>query len=387
MRIYLDHNAGAPLRAEARAAMLEMFGPAANPSSAHREGARARALLEAARHDVARLVGARPAEIVFTSGATEANNLALRGVGEGGLVVGATEHASVLETARTLAAEVSTRRLTIVPVDAAARIAPDAVAAAVDASTALVSVGLANGEVGTIAPLAAIAAAVSARGAAGRHRQSVLVHTDAAQAAGRVPLDVRALGVDLLSLSSHKLGGPAGVGALWVKGGVVLRALATGGPQERGRRAGTENVAGIVGFGAAARAAMSELAEAAARMARLTARLWDGLRARTGGVVRHGAEEAALPNTLNVRFTGCAGESLLVLLDLAGVAASLGSACAAGAPEPSHVLCAMGVAEDEARNGLRLSLGPATTDDEIERVVELLPRLVAEVRARRGAAA
>jgi cysteine desulfurase len=363
--------------------MLEVLGPAANPSSAHREGARARAQLEAARHDVARLIGARPAEVVFTSGATEANNLALRGAPDGGLVLGAAEHASVLETARALAGDeegvAGSRRLTIVAVDGEASVSPDAVAAALDETTSIVSIGLANGEVGTIVPLAAVAATVAARG--------VLVHTDAAQAAGRIAIDVRTLGVDLLSLSSHKLGGPAGVGALWVRDGVALRALATGGPQERGRRAGTENVAGIVGFGAAARAALAELDDVSSRMARLRARLWDGLRTRIDGIVRHGAADASLPNTLNVRCTGCAGESLLVLLDLAGVAASLGSACAAGAPEPSHVLRAMGVPAAEARNGLRLSLGPGTTQDEIDRVVELLPRLVAEVRARRGAAA
>jgi len=389
MRLYLDHNAGSPLRAEARAAMLPVLGGALNPSSAHREGARARALIEEARAEVARLLGARPAEIVFTSGATEANNLALRGL-DGPLVVGATEHASVLETARALAER--GRGLRLVAVDGQGRVSPEAVVAAVTEaanrpplprpqrpSPTLVSIGLANGEVGTIAPLAAIAAAVSAHGA--------LVHTDAAQAAGRIAVDVRALGVDLLSLSSHKLGGPGGVGALWVRDGVEPRALATGGPQERGRRAGTENVAGIVGFGAAARAAAAELEVGSARLARLTARLWDELRARVPAAVRHGAPDAALPNTLNVRFAGCAGESLLVLLDLAGVAASLGSACAAGAPEPSHVLRAMGVPADEARNGLRLSLGPTTTDADVERVAALLPRLVAEVRARRGAAA
>src|SRR5262249_26136070 len=331
MRIYLDHNAGAPLRPEARAAMLAVLGPPANPSSAHREGARARSLLEDARADVAALVGARAADVVFTGGATEANNLALRGVlaaagGDAGLVTGATEHASVLETARAL--ERTGVPLTVVPVDGEGRLAGAGVVGACDTRTALVSIGLANGEVGTVAPLSAIAASLRPRG--------IVVHADAAQAVGRLPVDVGALDVDLVSLSSHKLGGPAGTGALWVRRGTRLQALVTGGPQERGLRAGTENLAAVVGFAAAARAAAWEVKEAGARMAAPPERLWDGIRARIPDVVRHGTTAGPrLPNTLNIRIPGCAGESLLVLLDLAGVAVSLGSACAAGAAEPS----------------------------------------------------
>jgi cysteine desulfurase len=383
MRIYLDHNASAPLRPEARAAMLAVLGPPANPSSAHREGARARSLLEEARADVAALVGARPADVVFTSGATEANNLALRGAlaaagRDAGLVIGATEHASVLETARAL--ERTGVPLTVVPVDGDGRLEVADVVGACDTRTALVSIGLANGEVGTIAPLRAVAASLRPHG--------ILVHTDAAQAAGRLPLDVGALDADLLSLSSHKLGGPAGTGALWVRRGTRLQALVTGGPQERGLRAGTENLAAVVGFAAAARAAAREVEEAGTRMAALTERLWDGIHARIPDVVRHGATAGPrLPNTLNVRIPGCAGESLLVLLDLAGVAVSLGSACAAGAAEPSHVLRAMGLGDDAARSAVRLSLGPTTTDEEIEAVVDLLPRLVRDVRARGRAGA
>jgi cysteine desulfurase len=212
------------------------------------------------------------------------------------------------------------------------------------------------------------------------------VHTDAAQAAGRIPVDVAQLGADLVSLSAHKLGGPTGVGALWIRRGVALRAQATGGPQERDRRAGTENVVGIAGFGAAARTARLALAADAERMARLRDRLWDGIRAALPDAVRNGPTDGPqLPNTLNVSVPGVAGESLLVLLDLAGVAASLGSACAAGAPEPSHVLRAIGRTDVEARNGLRLSLGPATTADEIAYVVATLPRLVAQIRAGKAA--
>lgn len=371
MRIYLDHNAGAPLRPAARDAMVAAMDVVANPSSAHREGARARALLEEARASVAALVGAIPAEIVFTSGATEANDLAVRGAlpAGGRLVVAATEHASVLAVARALGADGV--GVTELPVDASGR-----VAATTLAGPALASIGLANGEVGTLAPIAELAAC---------RARNVVLHTDAAQAVGRVPVDVRDLGVDLLSLSSHKLGGPAGVGALWVRRGVTLRPCLLGGPQERARRAGTENLLGIVGFGAACRDVLADAA-APARLAALTDRLWDGLRTRVAGIVRLGpADGPRLPNTLNVRIPGCSGESLLMLLDLAGVAASLGSACSAGAPEPSHVLAAMGLDRETARNGLRLSLGHTTTAAQIDDVVALLPALVRQARA--GAAA
>jgi cysteine desulfurase len=373
VRVYLDHNASAPLRGEARAAMVDALDVLGNPSSAHREGARGRTLVERARAEVAALVGAEPAEIVFTSGATEANNLALRGVaGAGALVTTAIEHASVLETARAIG-----RELRIVGVDRQGRVAARDVVDACDAAS-LVSVGLANGEVGSVAPVADIVHALAGRG--------IVVHTDAAQAAGRLPIDVRRLDVDCLSLSAHKLGGPTGVGALWVRRGVVLTPLATGGPQERGRRAGTENVAGIVGFGVAARLARTELATAPRRMATLRDRLWAGIHAAVPDAVVNGpTEEPRLPNTLNVGVPGIAGESLLVLLDLEGIAASLGSACAAGAPEPSHVLRAIGRSEAEARSGLRLSLGPTTTEDDVDAVVRVVPRLVAQIRAGRAA--
>ena len=377
MRIYLDHNAGAPLRPEARAAMVAVLGAAANPSSAHREGARARTLLETARAEVAALIGAAAAEIVFTSGATEANNLALRGAAPGrGLVTTAIEHASVLETAGAL--EAAGTPVTVVRVDSRGCVTADEVTGACHETTGLVSVGLANGEVGSVAPVAAIAAPLREHG--------VLVHSDAAQAAGRLPVDVGALGVDLLSLSAHKLGGPAGAGALYVRRGVRIAAQVTGGPQERGRRAGTENVAAIVGFGVAARLARAELATAAGAAEALVDRLWAGIDARIPGVTRHGPGTGPrLPNTLNVRFAGCTGESLLAVLDLAGIAVSLGSACAAGSAEPSHVLLAMGLDRDAARSGIRLSLGPGTTADEVARVLELLPGLVAQVRGEAAA--
>jgi cysteine desulfurase len=377
MRIYLDHNASTPLRPEVCEAMLDVLGPPANPSSAHREGARARTLLETARAEVAALINAAPAEVVFTSGATEANNLALRGVlgaapSGAGLVTTAIEHASVLETARALAVEGVP--LAVVGVDRDGQVDLAALDAACRPPARLASVGLANGEVGTVAPLAVIAAAIEGRG--------VLLHGDAAQAAGRLPIDVRALGVDLLSLSAHKMGGPPGIGALWVRKGVRIRAQLTGGPQERERRAGTENLAGIVGFGVAARMARARQVDEATAAGRLVEQLWQGLRAALPDVVRNGPASAPrLPNTLNVSFPGASGESLLVLLDLAGIAVSVGSACAAGAAEPSHVLAAMGRDADAARGGLRLSVGPTTTAADVDRVLAVLPALVAQVRA------
>jgi cysteine desulfurase len=354
-------------------AALDVTG---NPSSAHREGTRARALVERARAQVAALIGARPAEIVFTSGATEANVLALRGAAAGrpgAVVVTAIEHASVLEAARTL-----DRPVRSVPTDGDGRVHADAVSAACDGDVALVSVGLANGEVGSVAPVGEITRALAGRG--------ITVHTDAAQAAGRIQIDVGGLGVDLLSLSGHKLGGPTGVGVLWVRRGVTLSAVQTGGPQERGRRAGTENVVGIAGVGAAAEAAHIEIAAAAVRIDALRVSLWDGIRASLLDARLNGPPDGPqLPNTLNVTIPGVAGESLLVLLDLAGVAASLGSACAAGSPEPSHVLLAMGRSETDARSGLRLSLGPTTTDADVAHVLDVLPRAVAQIRSGRAA--
>jgi cysteine desulfurase len=377
VRIYLDHNATTPLRPEVRDVVVEALGRVGNPSSAHREGAAARRMVEDARAHVAALINAAAAEIVFTSGATEANNLAFQGAGRrrARLVVTAVEHASVLEPARAL--EAAGHVLVVVPVDAAGRPEVPRVVEAAEPGDAFVSVGLANGELGCVAPVAAIAAALRAR--------DVTLHTDAAQAGGRIPIDVRTLGVDLLSLSSHKLGGPMGTGALWVRAGANVEACVTGGPQERGRRAGTENVAAIAGFGAAARLARQGLADAI-RLAALRERLWAGIHAAVPDAIRNGPHgEPALPNTLNVTVPGVAGESLLVRLDLDGVAASLGSACAAGAAEPSHVLRAIGRDADAARNGLRLSLGPATTGAEIDRTFALVAPAVARIRAVRAA--
>jgi cysteine desulfurase len=378
MRVYLDHNAGAPLRREVQAAVERALALAGNPSSAHREGARVRRCIEDARAQVAALLGARPADVVFTSGATEANNLALHGALSAGdlLVTTAVEHASVLGPAE--AFEAAGGRVRRLPVGGDASLDWAHAAAACAERPRLVSLALANGEVGAVYDVARMAGLA--------HEVGALVHTDAAQAAGRLALDVAALGVDLLSLSGHKIGAPAGCGALWIRPGVSIRATVHGGPQERERRAGTENLLGIVGLGAAAAVAAREIDAAATRMRRLRDLLWALLRHALPDVERNGPSgEPALPNTLNVTVPDVPGESLLVLLDLGGVAASLGSACAAGSAEPSHVLLAMGASRDRARSGLRTSLGPETTEDDIRRAAAVIVDAVRQIR--RGAAA
>jgi cysteine desulfurase len=378
MRVYLDHNASAPLRPSARAAITAALAWCGNPSSAHRDGARMRRAIAAARGEVAAAIGARPADVTFTSGATEANNLALRGLLAPGdlLVTSSVEHASILAPAAAL--EERGVRVQRLGVDHAGQLDPDEVATMLAARPRLVSLAIANGETGAITDVGAIAEQAHAVGA--------LVHCDAAQAFGRLPCDVTQLGVDALSLSAHKIGGPAGSGALWLREGIDLRTQLEGGGQERGRRAGTENVLGIVGFGAAAAAVRVEAATAPARMRRLRDRLWTLLTAAIPGLQRNGsAWSATLPNTLNVSVAGVPGESLLVLLDLGGVAASLGSACAAGSVEPSHVLLAMGRDPERARAGLRLSLGPDTTEADVERAAAALVAAVAQIERGRAA--
>jgi len=384
VRVYFDYNATTPLAPEVMDAVAtatrDVFG---NASSVHHFGQQAKAALDDARSAVAALIDADPSEVVFTSGGTESDNFAIRGAAEAQepsgrrhLIASAIEHEAVLNTLKALGRR--GWRTTLLPVEPSGIVSPDRLRDAIDGDTAVVSVMHANNEIGTIQPIAALAAIA--------HEHRALFHTDAVQSVGKIPVDVRALGADLLSLSAHKLGGPAGIGALWVRRGVELAAQTTGGSQERGRRAGTENVAAIVGFGVAAARARAELAANAAAAARLVERLWTGLRTRLPGVVLNGsADGPRLPNTLNVSFPGAAGESLLVLLDLAGVAVSLGSACAAGAAEPSHVLLAMGRDRDAARSGVRFSVGPSTTAADIDRVLELLPALVAQARGEAAA--
>jgi cysteine desulfurase len=376
VRIYLDHNATTPIREEVleavARALREGFG---NPSSVHAEGAAARAAVERAREQVAGLVGADPTEIVFTAGATEANNAALRGLlgaaGPGARLVTTTaEHPSVEEPAAAL--EAAGCRVTRVPVDADGRLREGPLEEALGEPAALLSVLLANNETGVLQDAPAIAARARARG--------VPLHLDATQAVGKWPVQVRELGADLLSASAHKLNGPKGVGFLFVRRGLALSPWIAGGPQERGRRGGTENVAGIAGLGAACALAAAELDFRVTSWGRLRDRLWDGIREKVPAVRRNGAGAATLPNTLSVAFEGADGEALLQALDLDGVAVSAGAACHSGSIAPSRVLLAMGRSAEEARATLRFSVGHGIGEGEIDRVLAILPDLVARAR-------
>ncbi len=396
-RVYADYAAGAPLRpAAARALADALASGAANASSVHREGARARALLESAREEVAAAIGARPLEVVFTSGATEANNLALAGLaaalasGHDGtraqralrIAVPATEHSSVLRVAEALAAAGHT--MIVLPVGSDGRSDPDAVRAA---RPDVLAVALVNAETGVVQPVAALADAARASGAR--------VHVDAAQAAAVLPLDVATLGADLVTVSGHKIGGPAGTGALWVREGVALRPLHHGGPQERGLRAGTENVPAIAAFAAALAVARAALPGEAMRLGALATELVVGVRtiapdAIVGGAALAGAAidcSDRAPHVVDVVFPGLAGESLVAALDLEGVAVSAGSACAAGASEPSHVLMAMGFTREDAASAVRFSFGWDSAAADVTRILEVLPGIRARARARRTEAA
>jgi cysteine desulfurase len=377
VRIYLDYNATSPVAPEAvdavERAMREDFG---NPSSLHAYGQRAKAVVDQARAEVAALIGAESPEVVFTSGGTESDNLAIRGAfdalattGRRRIVTSGIEHEAVLNTVRAL--QPRGADIIVVPARRDGTVDPAAVGAEITDDTALVSIMLANNEVGTIQPIAEIAAFCRTRGA--------LFHTDAVQAAGKIPIAVRELGVDLLSVSGHKFSGPKGVGALWIRRGLRLASQSTGGRQERNRRGGTENVPGLAGMGVAARLSREGLS-AMAGIAALRDRLEDGILSAVPETVVNGARDRRVPNTTNISFDGVEAESLLIALDLEGIAVSTGSACSSGTLEPSHVLKAMGLPQAFARNSLRFSLGGATTVEEIDTVVAVVPRLVAKLR-------
>ena len=362
---YLDWNATAPLREEAEAAMAAALACCGNPSSVHRFGRDARRLLEAARWDVASLIGAASAEIVFTSGGSEANQLALRGIAGRRIVVSAIEHDSVRQAVPD-AAIVPVSRDGVVDLAALDRLL------AADARPALVSLMAANNETGVIQPVAEAARIAHARGA--------LLHCDAVQAAGKLALDVSAVGADLLTLSAHKLGGPPGVGALYVAAAVPLAAVQTGGGQERGRRAGTENLPGIVGFGAACAAAARCLDDYAA-----VSKLRDVAERRLAAIAPeapiHGATAPRLANTLCIGMPGMPAATQVMALDLAGVMVSAGAACSSGKLRRSVVLEAMGVPADAADCAIRISLGWSTTAEDIDQLVEAWTALYARRRA------
>ena len=370
-RIYLDHNATTPLHPRVLEAMLPVlrdgFG---NPSSLHWFGQQARAAVDEARGQVAALIGGAPGEIVFTASGTEADNMALRGAAAVAreprrrVLYAGFEHHAVVNAARGLAEEGFP--VQAVRVGSDGRVDLGALEAGLSDQTAIVSVMLANNETGMIQPVEEVVRLAQARGA--------LVHCDGVQAAGKIPIDVGRLGIDTLALSAHKIYGPKGVGALWIKRGTRLKALVRGGSQERDRRAGTENVAGIVGFGAAATLARGDLASEAPRLAGLRDRLEERLLA-IPGAERNG-DGPRVPNTSNVSFQGIEAESLLMALDLMGIAVSTGAACAAGAVEPSHVLRAMGLPPERVQGSVRFSLGRGTTEEHVERAAKAVAEAV-----------
>ena len=385
-RIYVDWNATAPLRPQARSAILAALDAVGNPSSVHAEGRAARRLIEEAREQVAALVGAQARNVVFTSGGTEANMLALtpatateRKATPDRLLVSAIEHPSVLAGGRFPAAAVER-----VPVTAAGEIdlaALERRLAAPDGRV-LVSLMLANNETGVVQPISEAARLI--------HEAGGLLHVDAIQAAGRIHCDINALGTDLLTLSGHKIGAPKGVGALIARDATLPLAdpLIKGGGQERGRRAGTENVPGIAGFGAAAAAAGAGLAVDGARMTALRDRLEAGLAAASPEVVIFGRQAPRLPNTTLFAVPGMKAETAVIALDLEGVAVSSGAACSSGKVQPSHVLAAMGVPPQLARAAVRVSLGPTTTELEIDRLIQAWIRASGSLlKERRGIAA
>jgi cysteine desulfurase len=376
-KVYLDNAATTMVCEEALEAMVEAYRRGlGNSSSVHAFGQEARNLLEDCRERFAACIGARPGEIIFTGGGTESDNLALRGIAlarrkEGNhIITSAVEHHAVLHCCEAL--EKEGFRVTYLPVDGDGVVDLDALERALDDETILVSVMLANNETGTLQPLEKIVETASGRG--------VPVHTDAVQAVGKIPLDVRELGVDLLSVSGHKFHGPKGVGALYVREGLEIMPIMQGGHHEKGLRPGTVNYPAVAGMTRALELALREREEAVSRWISLKRTLVEVMEERIEGVVVNGDVGKTLPNILNVGFPGADGESLLLALDMRGIAVSTGSACTSGAPEPSHVLLAMGVRPEVARCSLRFSMGWTTTGEEVEYVLDVLPGVVRRIR-------
>ncbi|HNW91644.1 MAG TPA: aminotransferase class V-fold PLP-dependent enzyme [bacterium] len=378
--VYLDHNATTPLHPAVQQALTEAFALFGNPSSMHSFGRAARARVEESRATVARFLNAAPEEIIFVGSGSEANNTVLSLVscgtklcarhGGSDIITTAIEHPAVLETTTCLRDRGA--NVEILPVDGHGRADLDRLAALLKTRKGIVSVMAANNEIGTIQDIAAAAKLAHAHGS--------LFHTDAVQAFGKIPLDVRALGVDFLTLSAHKIYGPKGVGALYSRKGIPFCPLIRGGHQEAGRRAGTENTLGIIGLGAAVAQREREMTAEHTRLLAFKQRLRDGLAARIPDTRFNGHPTEALANTLNVSFLGAEGEAILLYLDLAGIAASTGSACASGSLDPSHVLLATGIPIECAHGSLRLSMGRDTTDADIDYVLEVLPQVISRLR-------
>lgn len=377
-RIYLDHAATTPVDPEVAAVMMHyMLAGYGNPSSIHGFGREARAAVEEAREKVAKLIGADTKEITFTSGGTESDNLAIRGVAlasrERGnhIITSKVEHHAVLHTCQSL--EKEGYEVTYIPVDSYGMVDPDDVRRAIKPSTILITIMLANNEVGTIQPIQEIGTLAK--------QQGVYLHTDAVQAVGNIPVDVDDLNVDLLSCSGHKIYGPKGVGALYIRHGTKIRPITHGGRHERGLRPGTENVPGIVGFGKAAELALLHGEARSRHVKRLRDRFVHGLMDKIDDIRLNGHPERRLPNNANVSIRFVEGESMLLNLDLAGVSASSGSACTSGSLEPSHVLMAMRVPHEEAHGSLRFTFGKGNTEQDVEYVLDILPSIVSKLRA------
>jgi cysteine desulfurase len=386
IRVYLDYNATTPVEPQVLNRMLPYFSADfANASSIHTPGQRARSAVETAREQVGALIGARPQEIVFTSGGTESDNHAIFGVAQPILAVRsspakataphiittAIEHEAVFNACQAL--ETHGLSVTYLPVDRQGLVDPESVRRAIRPETFLITVMHANNELGTLQPLEQMGRIAK--------EHKVYFHTDAVQSAGKIPIDVNALNVDLLSISGHKLYAPKGVGALYVRSGTRLRQLLYGGHHQRGFRPGTENVAGIVGLGKAAEIARDALPSDAQQVSTLRDKLECGLVERIQQVHVNGGSAPRTPNTTNVMFAGIEGEALVIALDLKGLACSVGAACSSGAVEPSHVLIAIGLSQEEAKSSLRFSLGRHTTESEIDFALEVIPAAVAQLRA------
>ncbi len=377
-KVYLDNAATTALSPKVLEKMMpyltDIYG---NASSPHSFGQTARIGVEHAREQVARAINADPSEIVFTGCGTESDNTVLFGVAEryakkgDHIITTNVEHHAILHSCAAL--EKKGIKVTYLPVDKDGLVTPEQVRDAITDKTILVSVMFANNEVGTIMPIPEIAAVC--------HEKGVLFHTDAVQAAGHIPIDVKAMGIDMLSISGHKFHGPKGVGVLYERKGIRLPSYIIGGEQEKGRRAGTENVAGIVGLGEALELAVTNMSETSARMTRMRDRLIEGIEATIPEVKLNGHRTKRLPNNVNFSIKYIEGESILLMLDMAGIAASSGSACTSGSLDPSHVLLALGLTHEVAHGSVRLTLGDDTTDEDIDYVLETLPKVAHRLRA------
>lgn len=376
-RIYLDSNATTPVRPEVSAAMLPIFSENfGNPSSIHWFGQQAKSLVDGARQEVARLIHAEPSEIVFVSGGTEADNLAIRGIADTAkargrhIITSKIEHHAVLHTCKDL--EKQGWEITWLNVSRDGLVDPEDVRRAIRPDTVLITIMHANNEIGSIQPIEDIGAIAA--------EADVYLHSDGVQSTGKIPVDVKKLQVDLYSISAHKIHGPKGVGALYIRKGTTLKPEMTGGGHERNRRSGTENVPGIVGLGEAAKFAREGLDSETAHMRLLRDRLENGLKSRISSIHINAAKAPRLPNTSNIMVDFAEGEGLVISLDLKGVAVSTGSACSSGSLEPSHVLTAIGKTPDEAHGSLRFSLNAMNTVDEVDYVLEVLPGIVERLR-------